>query len=132
MPGSPAVNTGGPVTALDSTQPMIAAGDTILPVADAAAIAGIAGSDVIQIDQEQMLVTSVDVTANTLTVQRGYNGTMANSHAGNAGVFLATDQSGQPRVVNGQTSIGRLCRDLFRYHATDGDPGVRRRSPMRT
>ena len=41
---------------------------------------------IIQIDDEQMLVTSVDATANTYTVTRAYNGTTAASHSAKASV----------------------------------------------
>lgn len=42
------------------------------------------GQFTIQVDGEQMLVTAVNVAANTLTVQRGVGGTVAAAHAGGA------------------------------------------------
>jgi len=65
LSGSPALNAGGPLTAL-GTAPLVT--DTTITVANAAAIASTPGAYVIQIDSEQMLVTGVDLTANTLTV----------------------------------------------------------------
>jgi len=41
---------------------------------------------IVQVDNEQMLVTAVDTTSNTLTVTRGYNGTTAASHGAGANV----------------------------------------------
>ncbi len=48
-----------------------------------------------------MLVTNVNTssTPNTLTVQRGVNGTTAASHAAGAGVYLAIDQRGNARAT---------------------------------
>jgi hypothetical protein len=46
-----------------------------------------ASTYLIQIDSEQMLVTAVDTTTNTLTVTRAVNGTAAANHAANAAVF---------------------------------------------
>ncbi len=64
------------------------ASSTTLSVTDGAAITNAElnqpGGYVVQIDNEQMLVTAV--SGNTLTVQRGYNGTTAAVH--NAGALL--------------------------------------------
>jgi hypothetical protein len=100
--GSPAVAAGGAVTALSSavTDPTA----TTLTVADAAAIASTAAAIVIAVDGEQMLVTSVNPAANTLTVVRGCNGTTAAVHSAAAGVYLATDQRGLARP--GKPDIG--------------------------
>ena len=59
-------------------------------IAVAAAIASTPGNYVIQIDNEQMLVTNVNVAANTLTVQRGYGGTTAAAHGRVACISKAT------------------------------------------
>ncbi len=103
LPGSLAGNAGG---ALTSVSAAIAAGDTTITVAAAAAIASTPGSYVIQIDQEQMLVTNVNLATNVLTVERGYDGTTATGHSTGAGVFLADDERGKPRVVSGKTDVG--------------------------
>src|SRR5262249_3357626 len=64
------------------------------------------GTYLIQADDEQMLVTWVNRSTRTLTVERGYNGTTAVSHDPDAPVYFATDQRGLPRVVNGSTDVG--------------------------
>lgn len=112
--GSPAINNAGGATGLDQTfynsqpVPQVGVGDTTIHVVSAGAIAssppnipGIPlGNFVIQIDNEQMLVTNVSLTqlANTLTVQRGYNGTTPAIHSVASAVLLAFDQAGNPRV----------------------------------
>ena len=103
LANSPALNTGGAVTSLSA---LIGATDTSIAVGSAAAIASTPGNYVIQIDVEQMLVTSVDLKTNTLTVVRGYNSTTKIGHSKGAGIFLANDERGLPRVVSGQTDIG--------------------------
>ena len=97
QPGSPAIGRGGVLTAL--TGMGIGPTDTTITVAYAAAIASSPGDVVIQIDGEEILVTSVNLTTNTLTVTRGYGGTSAASHAATANVYLATDQIGQLRLA---------------------------------
>ncbi|HEX4143057.1 MAG TPA: right-handed parallel beta-helix repeat-containing protein [Pirellulales bacterium] len=94
LAGSPAIDTGGPVTTLSAP---ITSSATSIPVVLAGAIASTADRTVIQIGGEQMLVTGVNLTNNTLTVERGFNGTPAASHASGAGVTLALDQRGLPR-----------------------------------
>ena len=66
-----------------------------------------------------MLVTNVNTTStpNTLTVQRGVNGTTAATHNVNAPVYLATDQSG-----NGRDSTP----DIGAFQLISGPPKVRR------
>jgi len=46
-------------------------------------------NDVIKIDSEQMLITSI--STNTLTVTRGYNSTSATTHLNNAGITVVVD-----------------------------------------
>ncbi len=100
LSGSPAQAAGGAVTTLngvinDKTTAVIA-------VANAAAIASTPGDFPIWIDSEQMLVTNVNVSANTLTVVRGYNGTTKAAHTTfGAPVYLATDQRGFWRSTTG-------------------------------
>jgi hypothetical protein len=97
---SPALGAGGPCTTLTS-----AVGDTtstILSVANAAFLA-IPGLTIL-IDGEQMTITAVNTSNNTITVQRGVNGTTATTHAQGAGLIPATDQRGVVRHT--PTNIG--------------------------
>ncbi len=96
LAGSPAISAGGALTTLSSA---ISSSATTIPVGLASAIASTPGSYVIEIDGEQMLVTNVNLTTNTLTVVRGYNGTTAASHNAGAGVYLPFDQRGVGRLV---------------------------------
>jgi hypothetical protein len=59
---------------------------TTLDVGNARTLA-FASSYIVQVESEQMLVTDADSGAKTLTVQRGYNGTMAATHAAGTLVF---------------------------------------------
>jgi RHS repeat-associated protein len=106
--GSPAINAGGAITMLtaDATST-----DTTLSVGIAGAVAITSGDYLIQIDSEQMLVTNVNLSTNTLTVTRGYNGTTATSHSFGASIELAADQTGRPRI--GAPDIG-----AFEYGST--------------
>ena len=56
-----------------------------IPVVQATTVP-FASSFIIQIDSEQMLVTTVNMIANTLTVTRSYNGTSAAAHSDGANV----------------------------------------------
>ena len=60
---------------------------TSLPVKDPATVP-FAKTFLIQIDNEQMLVNKVDAGAKTMTVTRGYNGTVAAAHGNKASVTL--------------------------------------------
>ena len=91
LSNSPALFAGSSVTTVTSP---IGLSDTTIQVANAAAIASSAGAYPITIDNEEMLVTGVNLTTNTLTVQRDYAGTIATTHNTNTGVYLATDQRG--------------------------------------
>ena len=64
----------------------------------------------LSIDGEVINVVSSNLTANTLTVQRGVDGTSAAAHASGAGLFVATDQRGvgYPRAVGGRYDIGAV------------------------
>ena len=115
LSNSPALAAGGALTA-------IAAGhavsndpnDTTIYVNNAAAIAVTPGDYYILIDQEEMLVTNVNLSNNTLTVQRGINGTAA-SHDVGAGVYLATDQHSVSRATP---------PDIGDFQATPANPTV--------
>ncbi len=52
---------------------------------------------VIEIDAELMLVTTVNLATNTLTVQRGYDNTTAAAYDLGTPVYLGTDERGDPR-----------------------------------
>ncbi len=65
--GSAAIKAGGSVTTLTAA---INAQQTVIPVADAAAIASTALPTTIEIDSEFLLVTNVNLKNNTLTVER--------------------------------------------------------------
>jgi hypothetical protein len=123
LPGSPVVDAGGPLTTVQSA---LTAGATTIAVADVtfANTRGPLGAlgtipttipvtSVIQIGSEQVLVTNVDAATNTLTVQRGVNGTTAAPHNAGDGVFFSTDQSGHLRVVAGKTSMGAYQPHAF-------------------
>ena len=101
--GSNAIGKGGALTSV-ATGHAVAASDTTIYVGNAAAIAETSGSFLIRIDQEELLVTSVNISLNTLTVQRGVNGTTATTHAVGAGVYLFQDQRGITRRT--ASSIG--------------------------
>jgi large repetitive protein len=88
-----AMNNGGALTAIATGHP-VGVTDTTIYVTSAATIARTAGNYYILIGSEQILVTSVNITNNTLTVQRGVNGTTAASHAVGANGFFAMDQRG--------------------------------------
>ncbi len=92
---SPARDAGGAIALLDGA---VASTDTSIALqGNAAGIASTPASYVIKVDNEQMLVTSVDIAGEQLTVVRGYNGTTAAAHAGSAGISFAYDQIGQLR-----------------------------------
>ncbi len=99
---SPALNAGGLLTTLTSS---IGAAGTTFTVADAAAISSTPGVFDLEVDGEQLLVNYTSGNSFTV-VQRGFNGTTQASPSSGDAVFLALDQSGRARVVNGQTDIG--------------------------
>jgi predicted outer membrane repeat protein len=103
LPGSPALGRGAAPTTLTAD---INHTDTILPVADVAALASTSGSFRLRIDQEQMQVIRIDLVGNTLTVVRGVDGTSPTSHAANAGVSAAFDQRGFGRAGDNGIDIG--------------------------
>ncbi|HEX4128659.1 MAG TPA: right-handed parallel beta-helix repeat-containing protein [Pirellulales bacterium] len=108
--GSPAIDAGAAPTHLTA---LAGTGTTTLSVALASAIASTAGSYVIQIDSEQLLVTNVNLSTNTLTVTRGYNGTTAAGHAIGSAVLLPLDQNGRARV--GAPDIGAYEANAVPY-----------------
>jgi predicted outer membrane repeat protein len=85
-PGSPAIDAGGAVTTLADG---IGTADTVIPVHDAAVFASTPADISIRIDGEQMLVTDVDMTNNTVTVARGLGADVATSHSASAAIYLS-------------------------------------------
>jgi hypothetical protein len=112
LPGSTAIDAGVPDTTLSAAIDAAANSNT-LSVTAAAALAVTPGLT-IQVDNEQMTITAVDVAHNTFTVVRGVNGTTEAKHAQGAPVFPATDQRGFTRVVGGKVDIG-----AFEVQSTD-------------
>ncbi|MFT3746148.1 MAG: MBG domain-containing protein [Pyrinomonadaceae bacterium] len=107
LSGSPAINVGGEITTLNgainnATTTITIAGPTFTgqPTFDS--------GQVIQIDNEQMLVTAASAGSFTMTVTRGANGTTAATHANGAAVNPAFDQRGVgfPRRFGAAADIG--------------------------
>jgi len=101
-PNSPALYAGGYLTVVNAA---VGTTDTTIPLELASAVASTPGSYVIQIDNEQMLVTDVNTQGGEVTVTRGYNGTTPATHSAGARVYWADDQAGQTRSVT-QPDIG--------------------------
>jgi hypothetical protein len=99
---SPAINGGAEVTTLAGA---INSTATTITLADARAFPGLGGF-IIQIDNEQMLITGK--VGNQLTVTRGTNSTTAAAHGDGAGVNPAFDQRGAgfSRQLGGAPDIG--------------------------
>ena len=110
LSSSAAIGNGGALTTVAAGH-AVGIADTTIYVSNAAAIAETAGSYTILIGQEQMLVTSVNTTTNTLTVQRGVNGTTAATHNVAASVYFATDQRGINRPTPADIGAFQLCAD---------------------
>ena len=117
-PTSPALYDAGAITSVAAP---IGLSDTAILVQNAAAIAQTAGDYPITIDGEEMLVTGVDVSTDTLTVVRGYNGTTAATHAENANVYFATDQRG---VLAPVPSMGAYSPPVNSIIVTDPGSGA--------
>src|SRR5262249_44221368 len=97
---------------------------TTIHVKNALALSATSFQFVIQVGSEQMLVTAVDTTNNTLTVQRHVNGTTAATHSKDEDVFPAFDQRGQARQVNGHFDIGAFQTQANPFVVTTAsDPG---------
>ena len=107
-PGSPTLKAGGPVTSLIAA--LTSESDSVT-FSDGSAIAVTPDTVLLQIDDEQMLAAFVLGSNNqSFTIlKRGYNGTSVAAHDAGAGVFLAQDQRGYPRVANDQTTIGAVA-----------------------
>jgi hypothetical protein len=120
LAGSPALGHGAAptslATALDNQT-------TSVTVANASLLGVVPNSTVLMLDSEQVLVTAL--AGNTLTVQRGVNGTSAASHDVNTAVYPAGDQRGQPRTRGGVTDIGAFQVQANPFVVTTRqDPGL--------
>ena len=62
--------------------------------------------DVIRIDSELMLVTTVTDGTKTLTVVRGYRGTAAATHDADSNIYIVTEQPHQVRSTSDGTALG--------------------------
>jgi hypothetical protein len=100
--GSPAINAGTDLTALNGTIDNMTTGVTVSDATGILAGVGFA----IQIDSEQMIVDAK--SANTLTVTRGANSTTPAAHSNGAAVNPAFDQRdlGFARKVGSAVDIG--------------------------
>jgi hypothetical protein len=98
LAGSPAIGSGGALTTVAAAD-TIGVSDTTITVTNAANLGIIAGDTYILIGQEEMLVTGVNLTTNTLTVVRGVEETTANTHASGSAVYLGDDQRGFLRLT---------------------------------
>ena len=116
LPGSNAFDAATPITTLAAAA---ISSDTVLTVLDATAIASTPGSYLIQIDDEQINVINVNRVTNTLTVQRGANGSMPSDHALGAGITFVYDQrdSGFPRSIDGPDADTNAVPDIGAYEA---------------
>ena len=87
LAGSPAIKAGGTLTTLATGISSTLATFPLSDLANSAAIAaGTPGSYLIQIDSEQILLTSTDGI--NFTATRGYNGTTPASHLAGASVIF--------------------------------------------
>ena len=95
---SPAVLAGGPVTTvtggLGASALLLIRRTRRSTSRMPAAIAETPGDYTITIGMEELLVTNVNVSQNTLTVERGYNDTTAGTYADGTDIQFATDQRG--------------------------------------
>jgi hypothetical protein len=95
LPGSKAKDAGvnAPLTTLAAG---VGAGDTSFDVSD---VTSFAPGRVLRLNQELVSVV-VNANTNTLTVQRGVDGTARSAHASGTSLFIGTDQRGVLRAVN--------------------------------
>jgi hypothetical protein len=120
LPGSPAIDTGARIAlAFLSTPAPGSGGSTVLHVNDPTPFAP---GMVLLVDAEEMLVTAVGVSANTVTVTRAVNGTSPAGHLGGAAVFLGTDQRGTSLLnpPGGAVDVGAFESQGFVLSAFSG------------
>lgn len=134
-----AIHGGGPVTTLSDDVPIPGADPASIIVSNGAVFAATAlppltaGSYfTIQIDDEQMAVTAVQINPNgsaTLTVTRMSNSTTGDGHAAGSSVWLASDQRGliKPATFREQGSIGAFqttARTLVNSTGDENGEGI--------
>jgi uncharacterized repeat protein (TIGR03803 family)/predicted outer membrane repeat protein len=105
--GSAALQAGSSVLAFSVRTLAPNTADNAVSVGDATFL-GV--GELIQIDNEQMLVTAI--SGKTATVTRAYNGTAVAAHLFGASVTLVTDQRGFARTVGGYTDVGAVEQNL--------------------
>jgi hypothetical protein len=104
--------------------PAISPKTATITVADAALLSGGATPNfIIQIDQEQMLVTALNLATNTLTVERGYNSTAAAAHF--AGAPVSVQPTLASAVDGASTSTTLTVSDVSGFAPANGfDPVI--------
>ena len=115
LSGSPAIDGGfnGAIQTILATN--IDSNATGFAVSNASVIAK---NSLIRVDGEVMRVT--DISVNTLTVQRGVNGTIAATHSQLATVSLAADQRGKSRFRGSVVDIGAFESSPPTYYVVTG------------
>ncbi len=103
LPGSPAIDAGAAV-ALSTLSANAAAGATTLSVRNATPFAP---GMMVQLARtgsgaEVVTIAAVNYSSNTLTLQAA----TLDPHGSSAGLFLATDQRGDPRIIGAAADIG--------------------------
>jgi predicted outer membrane repeat protein len=93
LANSKALNAGDNAP-LASLEVAVGANDTTFSPGE---VANFAVGMVLRLDHELVLVVGVNSTNRTITVQRGFDGTVRAPHSVNTGLFIATDQRGDPR-----------------------------------
>jgi hypothetical protein len=97
----------------------ISATATQLQVTNAAAIPQTAGGYPIEIDGEQMLVTSVNATTNVVKVVRGYNGTTKAIHNSGAAVgTYSADPGGNTYSIGDLSTSGSPITNINMHEST--------------
>jgi hypothetical protein len=115
LPGSPALNAGGALTTAITGMAASKDANTVT-VADASFANTQGESYIIRIGTEQMRISFVD-GSNTLTVERGINGTPIEAHSAGDPLFFAFDQRGQQRTLNNNVSDLGAVQTPFMDHA---------------
>lgn len=105
-----------PTTTTISNSGNVGSGDTTMGVADGSSFMV---GDVIEVDSEQMLVTSV--SSNTLTVTRGYAGTSAASHTDTTTTVYLVGNTRTGSEVD-QTGVSRIPATATQYAQTFQHP----------
>jgi predicted outer membrane repeat protein len=118
--GSPAANAGGPLTSVMTD--VGAVGSTFI-LANPGAITVTAGSHVLEIDGEDILAFYDPQTGFTVD-ERGHDHTVQAQINFGDSVFLALDEAGRPRVIDGLTDIGAVQDTVLAVTANPADTAV--------